>query len=784
MKARKFALVALIIPIILLGIGDGLNAQSLDLSKSVANITTASVGTIAKQGDILEYTIVVRNIASVTLTDARLYDNVPAGVAYVVGSTLLNGITVPDVGGVMPFTSTGAPINAPSQVSGNLSTGTTATVKFRVRVTANGGNITNYAIAEAKNGVNTITQNTNSVFTNLTADAACNTVYMSTSNVPNGTSDNRRWFRTVSTTNGKMVTTIYNGETGQCFNAFTGANLGTGANAKAVAAIAFHKDSNRIYFVNNYDDPRQDLCYVDMNVSPVVSRRYVGYPIATSTANGMNINRMCFASDGYGYAISSNGQAIVRFIIKPGNIPEITPLGPLLNDISNGSSNNILNETGGDIFGDGSGNLYLVANSSKLYKINPNTRVSTYLGQVNQPASSSNSIAVDASGNVYISGAYQNVYRVDLTSMVGTSITSGSTTNVYTNGDYTSCGFPVLAPALIANKTYRNINGSPFTIGGDTVEYRIEVTNTGNINAAGVKLHDDIPTSTLYIPNSTRLNGIAVPDVAGVMPFAVTGGRYINSPVETQGIIKPTVPHMAVMTFRVKIPPLALVCNQSRITLFDVNGQVIFINSNDPTLPGGQNPTCFFSDGTLPIGNLAFKGSLLNDKSLLQWEVKDEQHINYYEIQYSTDGANFTPTGQVISKGNNNDKNTYQFTDQSHTEATLRFYRLRIVGTRGGAHSYSPVIRLSLKNLQNIRVQPNPFDKVITAKIQLRNSDKVLLRLIDVAGQEIIRSDERLSRGDHTLTLTVGARLTPGVYVLELVTTSDNAVYRQKLIKR
>ncbi len=129
--------------------------------------------------------------------------------------------------------------------------------------------------------------------------------------------------------------------------------------------------------------------------------------------------------------------------------------------------------------------------------------------------------------------------------MAGSSITGDNTNNVWTTGDYTSCAFPVLAPALAANKTYRNINGSPIIVGGDTVEYRIEVINTGNINAAGVNLHDAIPNATLYIPGTTRLNGILLADDLGpTMPYAVTGGREIHSPVNpmvSSGPAQPTV---------------------------------------------------------------------------------------------------------------------------------------------------------------------------------------------------------------------------------------------------
>ncbi len=330
-------------------------------------------------------------------------------------------------------------------------------------------------------------------------------IYQSTARTTSGLPNNDepyRYFKTVSTNNGTGGPILYNGETGLCRNALTNALLPSGSVLKYASAIAYDKKSNRIYFVNNYSNARQDLCYVDLNQTTKTAYRYVNYTMETTLEDGWNINRMAFASDGFGYAITQNGQDIIRFSVNPAtNIPTITRLGELINDGSNGSFD-ILAESGGDIFGDGSGNLYLIANSSRMYKINPNSKIATYLGGVNPflPALPT-PLQWMHQAQMYIGGAYRNVYTVNLLNHGRrNSITGGNTNNVWTTGDYTSCAFPVLAPALAANKTYRNINGSPIIMGGDTVEYRIEVINTGNINAAGVKLHDAIPNATLYIP--------------------------------------------------------------------------------------------------------------------------------------------------------------------------------------------------------------------------------------------------------------------------------------------
>lgn len=788
MKTRSTILVMLILLLLLWGMTERSQAQNLDLSKSVTNITTNGNGTSAIEGDILEYTIIVKNLSIWNFTNTTLYDNIPAGSAYVTGSTTLNSVTVADAGSNMPYANTGGLIRSPGAGAGVLTPNIPATIKFRVKVTANGGNISNFAMVECNNQGTNLVRSTNTVITNLTPDPLCSIVYQSTAETTNGVPQSPsnkpyRYIKTVNTTNGTAGPMIYDGANGPCYNALTGNPLTNGSVLTYASAIAYDKKSNRIYFVNNHTNALQDLSYIDLNASPVCARRFVGYPLETNLTSGWNINRMSFCSDGFGYAITQNGRDIIRFSINPATgVPVIARLGALINDVNNGS-NDILNESGGDIFGDGSGNLYLIANSSKLYKINPNTRVATFLGAVNPFPGTSNSMAVDPAGNVYIGGAYRNVFNVNLASMAGASIVTDSLNNVWNNGDYTSCGFPVLAPDLIANKTYRNINGRPDVVGGDTVEYVIEVINTGNINAAGVKLYDGIPASTNYIPNSATLNGVPVPDVGGIMPFAVAGGRLISTLGQPNGIIKPGAPHKVVMTFRVKTAPDSYVCNQSRVTLFDTNGNTIFINSNDPTQGnGGQNPTCFYVNGVLPANNLAFKASLVDERSILQWGVKDEYDIDYYEVEYSTDGKQFIPLGRVNSKGNNTGANNYQFTDQVNTLAMTRYYRLKVVGVRG-THTYSPVLRLSLKNLQVTRILPNPFDKVITIQLYLKSAERLQMRLIDMYGRVVYNAAEQLSKGTHSLSVQVPSGLAAGTYVMELIAGADD-LYLQKLLKR
>jgi uncharacterized repeat protein (TIGR01451 family) len=70
---------------------------------------------------------------------------------------------------------------------------------------------------------------------------------------------------------------------------------------------------------------------------------------------------------------------------------------------------------------------------------------------------------------------------------------------------------------------------------GQQLSYTISVPNTGQVGSAGTTLLDPIPAGTTYVANSTTLNGIAVPDVAGSMPFATA--TLINSTGQSSGVV-------------------------------------------------------------------------------------------------------------------------------------------------------------------------------------------------------------------------------------------------------
>jgi len=94
--------------------------------------------------------------------------------------------------------------------------------------------------------------------------------------------------------------------------------------------------------------------------------------------------------------------------------------------------------------------------------------------------------------------------------------------------------------------------GQAKSIPGAVVEYTITVQNNG-LATTGATLTEVVPTNTTYVAGSTTLNGAAVADVAGAMPYISPGP--INSQGQASGVVIPgsTSAQQAIVKFRVTI---------------------------------------------------------------------------------------------------------------------------------------------------------------------------------------------------------------------------------------
>jgi hypothetical protein len=208
------------------------------------------------------------------------------------------------------------------------------------------------------------------------------------------------------------------------------------------AAIAYDKLHNKLFFASMFTGQLNWLDLQSSKTEPVF------YSIQKPLLNNVdyndesfNITRMTIGADGYGYALTNDGNHLIQF--TTGSKTIITDLGSLVDDESNSniSVHNKCSSWGGDIVGDAFGKLYLFSAGKAIFIIDPKTMIATYKGTIsNLPATFSlNGAAVIDDNNVMISCAntMDGYYKVDVNQLSAVKISTQGT--VYNASDLASC---------------------------------------------------------------------------------------------------------------------------------------------------------------------------------------------------------------------------------------------------------------------------------------------------------------------------------------------------------
>jgi hypothetical protein len=206
--------------------------------------------------------------------------------------------------------------------------------------------------------------------------------------------------------------------------------------ATSSAACAYDKKHERLYYTPMGIN---QLRYFDLkSKTPKV---YYFEDEAFGAVKGSHdadnqITRMVIASDGNGYALTNDGNHLIKF--TTGKKPEITDLGAVTDDEANGKYS-IHNRyfQGGDMIADADKNLYLISANRHIFKINIETKTAAYKGSIKGlPAGyTTNGAMVQEDSKVILasSESTEAYYRFDLNTLQAEKISDAN--NVYNASD-------------------------------------------------------------------------------------------------------------------------------------------------------------------------------------------------------------------------------------------------------------------------------------------------------------------------------------------------------------
>lgn len=260
-----------------------------------------------------------------------------------------------------------------------------------------------------------------------------------------------------------------------------------------VAAAAYDERSNKLFFT-----PMRlgELRWLDLNVKNETPKFFTmqsdAFKVGNVNDEANHITRMVIAADGYGYAITNDGNHLYRF--TTGKIPVITDLGNLIDaDDNKGMSvHNKCSSWGGDMLADAFGKLYVISANKNVFVVDINTRITSFKGTITGlPAQyTTNGAAVADDGDIIVTSAnfFEGYYKFKLSDLVATKIAESDVK--YNASDLANGNLLLEKEAAAANKfdmTSSNIKVVTFIKGEAKVFPNPVTTSAFNVSLTGQK---------------------------------------------------------------------------------------------------------------------------------------------------------------------------------------------------------------------------------------------------------------------------------------------------------
>jgi hypothetical protein len=192
------------------------------------------------------------------------------------------------------------------------------------------------------------------------------------------------------------------------------------------------------------------------------------------------------------------------------------------------------------------------------------------------------------------------------------------------------------------------------------------------------------------------------------------------------------------------------------------------VSSNAASTAANRFRIVFRNNAALPVTITQIKAQQKGNDVQVLWNTVNEQNIQHYEVEKSTNAQQFSKIATVAAKTASS-SNDYSMVDASIPSGTY-YYRLKIV-EKNGSYNYSKVVRFTIGkgNINTVSIYPNPI-KGNTINLQLNNVEKgnYTIKVLNYAGQVVYQSSLQHLGGSATEQLVLSKALASGQYQLEM----------------
>ncbi len=181
---------------------------------------------------------------------------------------------------------------------------------------------------------------------------------------------------------------------------------------------------------------------------------------------------------------------------------------------------------------------------------------------------------------------------------------------------------------------------------------------------------------------------------------------------------------------------------------------------------------------------ITFKAISFNQNVTLDWSVLCRQPVDYFIIERSIDGNNFSEIQTVQGRSMINEAESYNGIDNiTGVTSNMIYYRLKTVLKNGNVSlSNIIIIKNNGQTKQTLQVFPNPVKNQLQLNILADKTCIANVYIIDVSGRIVSRFNEKLQQGNNSISWNGASYLSTGSYYLkldiggEVLTTNFNII--------
>lgn len=187
----------------------------------------------------------------------------------------------------------------------------------------------------------------------------------------------------------------------------------------------------------------------------------------------------------------------------------------------------------------------------------------------------------------------------------------------------------------------------------------------------------------------------------------------------------------------------------------------------------------------LPVELISFKATKIsNDQVQLQWSTASEKDNDFFTIERSQDGTNFTEIKRVKGAGNCSVTRNYT-TNDKEPKVGVNYYRLSQTDYDGTTELLK-VISINMDNSipspTKSKVVLNPFTRNFSVLFNASENIQAQVVLLSLNGHMVFKENIEITEGKNEYHFANGDELKPGAYILKIQTDSK-VIVSEKVIK-